>query len=137
PHFWALIDALPVPVLYKEQAKKTVFINQAAISLFALSDTEQCLSLSDIQKLPVHCTDSNEPYSLLHNPLLMALSGSELNQTLRISGNTVQLQSKAVSLSFTLHASMLLSFSPCSANRALAATAKNSNQHQLTELEEA
>lgn len=137
PHFWALIDALPIPVLYKEQAKKTVFVNQAALSLFALPDSEHSLLLSDIQKLPVHCPDSNEPYPLLHNPLLMALSGSELNQAVNIAGNTMLLQSKAVSLSFTLHASMLLSFTPCPSSNVTIALPKESSQHQLSELEEA
>lgn len=135
PHFWALIDALPVPVLYKEQAKKTVFVNQAALTLFALPLSTPCLSLNEIQKLPLRCPDSKEPYPILHNPLLMALSGSELQQRVRISVDTMLMQSKAVTLSFTLHASMLLSFTPCTASKARLPT--EHKPHQLSELEEA
>ena len=80
PHYWALIDVLPVAVLYKEQAKKAVFANQAALQLLALPATQAILSLSDLQQLPLCCPSSGQPFSLLDNPLLLALSGSELQQ---------------------------------------------------------
>lgn len=136
PHFWALIDVLPVAVLYKEQARKAVFANQAALKLFGLPAQRNVLALSDIQQLPLHCADSNQPYSLLHNPLLLALSGTELCQPLNIAGQALMLQSKLVSLSFTLHSSVLISLCSNSLSSQNPPTAKSSANH-LAELQEA
>lgn len=137
PHYWALIDVLPVAVLYKEQAKKAVFANQAALQLLALPATQAILSLSDLQQLPLYCPSSGQPFSLLDNPLLLALSGSELQQPLALAGATFMLQSKVVSLAFSLHSSVVISL--CQANLALAdpQRAQSLPDSHIAELKEA
>ena len=135
PHFWALIDVLPVAVLYKEQARKAVFANQAALSLFGLPPQQAVLSLSDIQQLSVYNADSAEPFLLLQNPILLALGGSELQQPLLIAGKRMILRSKLVSLSFTLHSSVLISLCPNSAEAPPSSLV--STDTNLAELQEA
>ncbi len=136
PHFWALIDVLPVAVLYKEQARKSVFANQAALKLFSFAPTQSVLSLIDLQQLSLSCPDSGAPYDLLHNPLLLALSGTELNLPLAVAGQNLMLQSKVVSLSFTLYSSVVISLSSNSPAAIAAVPAKQTAVH-LAELEEA
>ncbi len=136
PHFWALIDVLPVAILYKEQARKAVFANQAALKLFGLPIQQPVLSLSDIQQLPLNCVDTEQPYSLLHNPLLLALSGTELCQPLTVANQTLMLQSKVISLSFTLHSSVVISLCSNSLAQQNLPDHKN-NTTPLAELQEA
>lgn len=136
PHFWALIDVLPLAVLYKEKARKAVFANQAALRLFGLPAQQNLLSLSDIQQLPLNTADSDQLFSLLQNPLLLALSGTELCQPLSIAGQKLMLQSKVISLSFTLHSSVVISLCSSSLTQQRLPAASDSNQ-LLAELQEA
>src|SRR5690606_3212209 len=102
PQFWAIIDALPIAVFYKETARSRILANQAALQLFNPPLTTPQLSLSAIQQLQLLSADSQNPYDLLHNPLLLALSGTELELPLLLAGQPLRhlrLRSKLVSLS--------------------------------------
>ncbi len=114
PHFWNLLDALPVAILYKEHARSRILANKAALLLFQLPPEQPLLSLKDLQQLPLYGPDRKGRYDLLHNPLLLALSGSELEQTVILQQNQLLLSSKMVSLSYTLHSSVLISLQPAS-----------------------
>ena len=136
PHFWALIDVLPVAVLYKEQARKAVFANQAALKLFGLPAQQTVLSLTDLQQLSLCSADTGETYNLLHNPLLLALSGTELLLPIVVGGQRFILQSKAVSLSFTLHSSVMITLCNNSGPDHIQAVTPGSGNN-LAELKEA
>ncbi|GAB60672.1 GGDEF domain-containing protein [Rheinheimera nanhaiensis] len=123
PHFWPVLQALPTPVLYKEHSRSRILANAAALALFNSesnsSPGDSSLSLADIQQLPLYNADNAKRYDLLHNPLLMALSGSEMQLSLLVGDSAApdsrrcyQLHSKLVALSFTLHSSVLISLLP-------------------------
>jgi diguanylate cyclase (GGDEF)-like protein len=133
PHFWAIIDALPIAVLYKEHARSRILANRAALQLFNPALTEPALTLSDVQQLQLLSRDTHSPYDLLHNPLLLALSGTELTQPLLLAGEPAQnmlLRSRLISLSFTLHTSVLITLETDNSNSPAVLP-------DITELEEA
>lgn len=119
PHFWPVLDAIPTPLLYKEHSHSRIWANQAALTLLQRDAGLRELSLADIQQLPLYNADNSKRYDLLHNPLLLALSGTELQLSLLVGNSTnpdsrrcYQLHSKLVALSFTLHSSVLISLLP-------------------------
>ena len=48
PHLQALLDALPLPALYKAQAKTDVYANKAARDLLQLTDDQVMVSLAEL-----------------------------------------------------------------------------------------
>ena len=50
PHFWPILDAMPTPLLYKEQSRSRILANQAALTLFQRDPGMVELSLADIQQ---------------------------------------------------------------------------------------
>ena len=112
PHYWAIIDALPVAVLIKDTAKPQIYANQQARLLLSLP--EPVLNLSDIRLIELIEPDSEELLSLVQNPLLLALSGSVVHQQVRLAGSKqrLQLSSQLVQLSFTLSNSVLVALTP-------------------------
>ncbi|MGP9801351.1 diguanylate cyclase domain-containing protein [Rheinheimera sp. NSM] len=140
PHFWAIIDALPIAVLYKEHARSRILANQAALQLFKPALTTPLLTLADIQQLQLLSRDTQTPYDLLHNPLLLALSGTELTQPLLLAGKPGQnmlLRSRSISLSFTLHTSVLITLETDNSNGAVVVADNSPAPPDITELEEA
>lgn len=140
PHFWAIIDALPIAVLYKETARSRILANQAALKLFSPPLTTPQLSLSDIQQLQLLSADSQSPYDLLHNPLLLALSGTELELPLLLAGpplRSFRLRSRLVSLSFTLHSSVLITLEADNNHNPTLLPENSGTAPDISELEEA
>ena len=146
PHFWPIIDATPVALLYKEHSRSRILANQAALTLFQRDPSMVELSLADIQQLPLYSPDNHSPYDLLHNPLLLALSGTALQLPVILGNNPRQpllLHSKLVTLSFTLHSSVLISLLPTQGQRFIAdstgalATDVTGLATDISELEEA
>jgi diguanylate cyclase (GGDEF)-like protein len=140
PHFWAIIDALPIAVFYKETARSRILANQAALQLFNPPLTTPQLSLSDIQQLQLLSADSQNPYDLLHNPLLLALSGTELELPLLLAGQPLRhlrLRSRLVSLSFTLHSSVLITLEADNSHNPKLLTENSNPAPDISELEEA
>ncbi|MDP2715694.1 sensor domain-containing diguanylate cyclase [Rheinheimera sp.] len=140
PHFWAIIDALPIAVLYKEHARSRILANRAALQLFNPPLTEHALTLSDVQQLRLLSRDTQTPYDLLHNPLLLALSGTELTQPLLLAGEPAQnmlLRSRLISLSFTLHTSVLITLETDNSNSPAVLPDNNYPAPDISELEEA
>ncbi|MDP4537732.1 diguanylate cyclase [Alkalimonas collagenimarina] len=114
PHYWAIIDALPFAVLLKDTAKPHIFANKQALHLLSLTTDSFVLSLHDIRHIRLADPISKTQLSLAQNPLLMALSGSSVNQSVlfEYSGTTVQLYATTVQLSFTLSNSVLIVLTP-------------------------
>lgn len=114
PHFWAIIDALPFAVLLKDTAKPHIFANSQALTLLNKPDASSVLSLNDIRHIPLADPLTNASLSLAQNPLLMALSGSEINRSVLFerSNSIVQLYATTVQLSFTLSTSALIVMTP-------------------------
>lgn len=139
PHFWALLDALPVALLYKENTKAEVFANQTALRLFKLPADNSVLSVSDLQHLTLLCPDKQHAFDLLHNPLLQALSGTalQLPVTLEHHSDTLLLHSTSVALSFTLHNSILVTLHPLNNTGSINMPAQPSAITDISELEEA
>ncbi|MCC5824843.1 sensor domain-containing diguanylate cyclase [Alkalimonas sp.] len=137
PHFWAIIDALPIAVLLKDTAKPDIFANQQALQLLGLKPSQQVLSLSDIRHIELTEPDSNEVLGLVQNPLLLALGGSSLHQVVCLNQNKfrVQLESRLIQLSFTLSKSVLIVLKPEQPHDI--AAAGQSSTHEVSELEEA
>ncbi|MBZ9610376.1 sensor domain-containing diguanylate cyclase [Rheinheimera maricola] len=114
PHFWGLLDALPIALLYKENTKAEVFANVAALKLLQLPANKAVLSVSDLQHIKLLCPAKQQAFNLLHNPLLQALSGTALQQPVALEHccDTLLLHSTSVALSFTLHNSILVTLQP-------------------------
>jgi diguanylate cyclase (GGDEF)-like protein len=111
PHFWPLIDALPVAVMYKEHGHSRISANKAAIALLNLPANQSVFTLNTFQQLTVLCPQSGNQFDLLHNPLLRALSGIELECSLQfehLASANYKLQSTFVLLPFTLHSTTLV-----------------------------
>ncbi|WP_166840788.1 sensor domain-containing diguanylate cyclase [Rheinheimera pleomorphica] len=146
PHFWPILDAMPAPLLYKEHSRSRILANQAALTLLQRDPTLAELSLADIQQLPLYNPDNHSPYDLLHNPLLLALSGTALQLPVILGNNPGQpllLHSKLVTLSFTLHSSVLISLQPMQGQKFISdstgalAAEKSGSATDISELEEA
>lgn len=118
PHFWAVLEALPIALLYKENTRAAVFANQAALTLFRLPAQQNVLSVSQLQQVPLLNPDNKQAFDLLHNPLLLALSGTALQQLIQLNNhdNPLLLQSTSVALSFTLHSINLVTLQPMALN---------------------
>ncbi|MDP5137497.1 diguanylate cyclase [Rheinheimera baltica] len=78
PHFWPLLDALPVALLYTEHANPAVFANMAALSLFHLPTNKTVLTRSDVQQIQLRCPEKLQSFKLEENPILQALNGCSL-----------------------------------------------------------
>ncbi|MCC5852905.1 MAG: diguanylate cyclase [Alkalimonas sp.] len=137
PHFWAIIDALPVAVLYKDTAKPQIFANKQALLLLGLPSTESVLTLTDIRRVELLDPDSKEALSLVQNPLLLALSGSVLQQSVLLAPSQIKLQldARLIQLSFTLSNSVLITLTR-EQHKAGEQLKKASDQH-TEEMEEA
>ena len=83
PHFWPIIDALPLAVLYKEHGFNRILANNTAIRLLNLPAKQSAFALNTFQQVAVLCLQSGNQFDLLHNPLLQALSGIELDCALQ------------------------------------------------------
>ena len=113
PHFWALLDALPLALLYREKPTAGVYTNKAARELLQLPDDNTMVSLAELQKIPLFCPVQQQAFHLVQNPLLQALNGDELQQHVTLSdGSSLLLQSTLVTLPYTLHQNLLISFQP-------------------------
>jgi diguanylate cyclase (GGDEF)-like protein len=114
PHYWAIIDALPFAVMLKDTAKPHIFANKQALKLLNISDDSFVLSLNDIRHITLADPVSKASLSLAQNPLLMALSGSNVNRSVLFehSGAVMQLFATNVQLSFTLSNSVLIVLTP-------------------------
>lgn len=117
PHFWPILDAMPSGILYKESAKPQILANQAALLLLALPPTNRQLSVSNLSHVELADPTSMQKISLLQNPLLLALSGSELNQQVLLLNQQqqpqhVNIHSKLVKLDFCLGNTVLISLCP-------------------------
>ncbi|MDX1538525.1 diguanylate cyclase [Arsukibacterium sp.] len=99
PHFWAILDQLPVALLYKESAKADIFANEAARTLLNVSLPTKPLSLPQLSEIRLLDQHHNR-ISLLSNPLLLALSGTALSQD-------VLLDIKGTATPFTLHSQLI------------------------------
>ncbi|MAA95111.1 MAG: sensor domain-containing diguanylate cyclase [Rheinheimera sp.] len=115
PHYWAILDRLPIALFYKESAKAEIFANMAARSLLGETLPDKPLSLpqlSDIRILDQH----QNKVSLLSNPLLMALGGTTLRQQalLEINGapTLYMLQSDLIKLQFSLGNTIIVTLHP-------------------------
>ena len=139
PHFWPILDAMPIALLYKEHSRSRILANQAALTLLQRDPGPVELSLADIQHLPLYSPDNHSPYDLLHNPLLLALSGTALQLPVILGNNPGQpllLHSKLITLSFTLHSSVLISLQSMHGQKFIADTT-GALSEDITELEEA
>ena len=139
PHFWPILDAMPIALLYKEHSRSRILANQAALTLLQRDPGLVELSLADIQHLPLYSPDNHSPYDLLHNPLLLALSGTALQLPVILGNNPGQpllLHSKLITLSFTLHSSVLISLQSMHGQKFIADTT-GALSEDITELEEA
>lgn len=115
PHFWAILDRLPVALLYKESAKAEIFANAAARSLLGKTLPDKALSLPQLSEIRILDQHGNK-ISLLSNPLLMALGGTKLHQQvlLEVQGtpSLYMLQSDLVKLQFSLGNTIIVTLSP-------------------------
>ncbi|MBV2127767.1 sensor domain-containing diguanylate cyclase [Arsukibacterium indicum] len=142
PHFWAILDRLPVALLYKESAKADIFANETARTLLGLNQTEKPLSLpqlSDIRLLD----NQQQRISLVNNPLLLALSGTELCQDvlLDIKGSIISftLRSQLTKLQFSIGNTIIVTLCPQQSRSAAAASSliPDKPAPDIAELEEA
>lgn len=113
PHFWPILDAIPYALLYKDSATSNIFANLAARRLFNLHPTgvSAAISLADMKAIALCNSINQQPYSLLNNPLIQALSGNEINQQVFVAKHASHyyLHSRLVSLPFTLHQNVIIS----------------------------
>ncbi|MGI5308750.1 sensor domain-containing diguanylate cyclase [Rheinheimera sp. WS51] len=126
PHFWPILDALPYALFYKDFSKNCIYANAAARRLFELNQpatTETAtkteldthspaeISLAQLKNIAICQTKTHQPYSLLNNPLIQAISGNEINQQVFIAkqASCYHLHSRLVSLPYTIHQSVVIS----------------------------
>lgn len=113
PPFWAIMDALPTALLCKDIAKASIYANSAALELLDLPMDQAVLSLSDVRQISLADPDSKEPLGLVHNPLLLALSGSALQQCVTLpTGLTVELKAQLIRFHFTSSSTVLIVLCP-------------------------
>lgn len=114
PHYWAIIDALPMAVLLKDTAKPDIFVNKQALKLLGQPDHAFILGLHDIRHITLGDPISKATLSLAQNPLLLALSGTTMNRSVlfKHSGEVLQVIATNVQLSFTLSNSVLIVLVP-------------------------
>ncbi len=115
PHFWELLDKLPIALLYKESAKADIHANVAARKLFNVVNSEQPLSLPQLSEVRL-LDNQQRKISLLSNPLLLALSGTEVCQsiTLEVNGSMCSflLQSQLNKLLFSVGNTIIVTLCP-------------------------
>ncbi|MDX1678975.1 diguanylate cyclase domain-containing protein [Arsukibacterium sp.] len=115
PHFWAILERLPLALLYKESAKADIFANEAARNLLGLMQQHKPLSLPQLSEIRLLDPQYNR-ISLLNNPLLLALSGTLVQQQVRLgeAGNAAlfMLQSQLVKLQYSLGHTIIVTFCP-------------------------
>ena len=142
PHFWAILDPLPVALLYKESAKTDIFANAAARQLLGVSQPDKPLSLPQLSEVRL-LDQQHHKISLLSNPLLLALSGTALSQQvlLDIKGSIAPyiLQSQLIKLQFSLGNTIIVTLCPLqdSAGTTVANPSAYSPSADIAELEEA
>ena len=142
PHFWAILDPLPVALLYKESAKADIFANAAARKLLGVSQPDKPLSLPQLSEVRL-LDQQHHKISLLSNPLLLALSGTALRQQvlLDIKGSIAPyiLQSQLIKLQFSLGNTIVVTLCPLqdNAGTTVANPSAYSPSADIAELEEA
>jgi diguanylate cyclase (GGDEF)-like protein len=153
PHFWNILDKLPVALFYKESAKAEIWANSVAQQLFGFTATQQPLSLPQLSEIRLVDQQQNK-ISLLSNPLLLALSGTALNQTvtfdLKDKQNLFILNSQLVKLEFSLGTTIIVTLCPqqaapassdglahCAQRSAAVISNKHYSNTDIAELEEA
>lgn len=110
PFGWALLEALPTAILYKESVNAEVLANKAALTLLQLDKNNAVLSPQQLQQIMLSHPGQTQPFQLHQNPLLIALSGSVLQQDISLADGTVLLlQSVNVTLPDTLQQGLLIS----------------------------
>ena len=114
PHFWPILEALPYPVVYKDLVSPSIFANNAAQRLFNLSpeNATAMVSMAALKAAAICNTNTQQPYSLFNNPLIQALSGNEISQHVLVAKQAASyhMHSRLISLPFTLHQSVIISF---------------------------
>ncbi|KKO46951.1 two-component system, chemotaxis family, response regulator WspR [Arsukibacterium ikkense] len=141
PHFWALLDKLPVALLYKESAKAEILANAAARQLFGFTANQQSLNLSQLSEIRL-LDQQQKKISLLSNPLLLALGGTEFSQQviLELKGHAApyQLQSQLIKLQFSLGNTIIVTLCPLQAAASSSPLSKTAvPAPDIAELEEA
>ncbi|WP_290610927.1 diguanylate cyclase domain-containing protein [Arsukibacterium sp. UBA3155] len=146
PHFWAILDRLPLALLYKESARAEIFANAAARSLLGETLPDKPLSLPQLSEIRILDQHRNK-VSLLSNPLLMALGGTKLRQQILLETKDTaapyMLQSELVKLQFSLGNTIVVTLSPLhnpqepSAILSLIQPLTAQPTHDIAELEEA
>ncbi|KKO49381.1 two-component system, chemotaxis family, response regulator WspR [Arsukibacterium sp. MJ3] len=115
PHFWNILDKLPVALFYKESAKAEIWANSVAQQLFGFTAAQQPLSLPQLSEIRLLDQQQNK-ISLLSNPLLLALSGTTLNQAVTLDFKDRQksliLNSQLVKLEFSLGTTIIVTLCP-------------------------
>ena len=140
PHYWALIDALPLAVLYKEHGHSRILANKAAITLLNLPTKQSVYAINTFQQLAVLCPQTGNHFDLLHNPLLRALSGIELECALQfehLPDVTYTLHSNSVLLPFTLHSNFVVALQQADNSKGIATQHNVNAKNDFAVLEEA
>ena len=140
PHFWPVIDALPLAVLYKEHSHNRILANKAAIKLLNLPAKQSAFAINSFQQIVVLCPQSGNQFDLLHNPLLRALSGIELECPLQfehLPDASFKLQSQSVMLPFTLHSNIVATIQPENSMEQRTERHSANTKNDLAALEEA
>ncbi|SNY51804.1 diguanylate cyclase (GGDEF) domain-containing protein [Arsukibacterium tuosuense] len=135
PHFWAILEQLPVALLYKESAKADIFANETACKLLGIIQPEKKpLKLSQLSEIRLLDQQHNK-ISLLSNPLLMALGGTEIRQPvlLDINGTSspYMLQSQLIKLQFSLGNTIIVTLCPMQETIDNTAAAPSPDTHKV------
>ncbi|WP_213999982.1 diguanylate cyclase [Arsukibacterium sp.] len=142
PHFWAILEQLPVALLYKESAKADIFANAAARALLGNIAPHKPLSLPQLSEIRL-LDQQQQKISLLNNPLLMALGGTEVSQQVLLDnkGTTApyMLQSQLIKLQFSLGNTIIVTLCPLqqTADSAAIQSSAKTTTTDIAELEEA